>query len=374
MQRDEKWIKLAAPLVGLEELNALKEVLESGRLVRGEKTKIFEYEISKFVGIKNSIALNSGTSALFALFKAIGLSSGDEVILPALTFPAAAECAVLLGAKPVFVDVSPETLNIDPTGVVRALSERTRVIVAIDQFGVPADYEPLLEIAQKNGVILIEDAACSLGAFYKGKPCGSFGKASILSFHPRKIITTGEGGMVLTDDDELSQKIDSLRNHGIGRNGDFEDAGLNLRMSEIHSAIGICQMRKIHEILKRRKEIKSIYEKKLSGFVKFQKEVEGGQSSWQTIVVMLDAKLGSRVRDSIISTMAQRKIELQVASFSAGRLKPYRRFCGGEKLEVSDYVHECGLALPAHSLMDEEDAEFVCKSFIEVLSKLQKEA
>jgi perosamine synthetase len=365
--RDNGWIKLASPWVGGEELRAVESVFSSGRLVRGSKGREFEEKIRAVVGVRHAFAVSSGTTAIFAVLHALGLGEGDEVILPALSFPAAAECVVMVGATPVFVDVQPGSFNMNPAAAAQAVTDRTRALIAIDQFGVSADYPALEGIVRGRGIPLIEDAACALGGSLGGRPCGCFGKAAVFSFHPRKVITTGEGGMVLTSDDDLAAAIDRIRNHGIDRDGRFAAAGLNFRMSEVQAAVGICQMGKLPEILEKRRRLASFYRRHLEGVVDFQEAAQECSATWQTVAAVMPGKADETARNRIIREMAGGKIELQVASYSAGRLEPYRRFCAGKDFPVSDRIHDCGLALPAHSMMDEEDAAAVCDALKKLL-------
>ncbi len=366
--RRNGWIKLAHPWIDGEEVRSVTSVLKSGILVRGEKCKEFEAKVAAMVGVRYALALNSGTSAILALLHAIGIGSGDEVVLPALSFPAAAECIVMLGARPIFVDVQRDSFNIDPEQVEGAITARTKAIVAIDQFGVPADYPRLENIASAKGVVLIEDAACALGASWNGRACGAFGRGAVLSFHPRKVITTGEGGMVLTDDENIARSVEKLRNHGLDREGKFTAAGLNFRMSEIQAAIGVCQLEKLKAILEKRGRLAAFYRRQLGGYLDFQTPPCGSRATWQTIVAVLKEGAQEEERNRIIAEMAKRRIELQVASFNAARLEPYRDFCRGQNLPVSNMVHDSALALPAHSQMGEEDAAEVCETLKEVLS------
>lgn len=262
-------IPLTKPYTSEEEERAVIEVLRSGWLMQGEKVAEFERMLADYVGVKHAVAVNSGTSALTLAVRAVGLREGDGVIVPSHSFVATANCAVHCGVKPAFVDIGRLTYNINPFMVRRALNCNTRAIMVVHQFGFAADMYPIESIAKKHKLALIEDAACSLGTTYRDRKTGSFGNAACLSFHPRKIITTGEGGMALTDDDEIADEVRSLRNHGItpsGRTGKSrcEAAGFNYRMTDVQAAIGIAQFKKIEEIIRLRTRLAHRYTEKIA--------------------------------------------------------------------------------------------------------------
>jgi len=362
-------ITLASPWMDDDELQAAAEVLSSRRLVRGPRIEAFEEETRKVVSVKHAIAVSSGTMAIYAVLRCLGIGDGDEVVVPALSFPAAAECVIMAGANPVFVDVSKRSFNLDPDLLAATLTAGTRAVIAIDQFGVPADYPGIEEVLKGKDVCLIEDSACALGSSMNGKPCGSFGKAAVFSFHPRKIITTGEGGMVLTDDDGLAARVRLLRNHGLDQDGTFTAAGLNLRMGEIEAAIGQGQLKKLDRILRKRRELASIYIRNLDGVLEFQQVPRGGAANYQTFAALLPGDSAGSARDGVIREMAGKEIELQVASFSMPLLRPYSEFARDGKFPVSDRIHNRGLALPLHPLMSGQDVQRVCEALKETLKR-----
>jgi perosamine synthetase len=366
-------IQLASPFLGEEELKAAADVLASGRLVCGPKVKEFETAVSRKVGMRHALAVNSGTMAIYALLHSLRMEFSDEVIIPALTFPSAAECVMIVGAKPVFVDVSRDTFNLNPQLLDEVLTPRTRAVISIDQFGVPADYAAIREKLKGRNVFILEDAACALGASFGGRPCGSLGDASIFSFHPRKVITTGEGGMALTNDHDMSVRLDMFRNHGIDETGNFMSTGLNLRMGEVEAALGLCQFRKLDAIVEKRTLLAAEYQSRLTDHVLFQRCPEGAACNWQTMAVVLPPRFGEEGRNGVIAGMLKRGIELRVASFCVPELVPYRALSAGRSFPEASEIHRCGVALPLHPAMTLEEAAVVAEALKEVMAEVGAE-
>jgi len=246
------------------------EVLESGQLTMGPKVEEFERGLAAACGTEHAVVVSSGTAALHLAVLALGVGPGDEVLVPAYTFPSTANVVAFVGAQPVLVDVDPETMNLDPGKL--EPGPKTKAIVAVDLFGRPAPVEQLPE-----GVPVLEDAAGALGAKRRGRPCGSLGALACLSFHPRKIVTTGEGGAVTTDDAELADAIRRMRHHGIEPRGSFEiaHAGLNYRLSDILCAVGIPQLARLGELLEARTRIAAGYTERLRDVVETPSADEG---------------------------------------------------------------------------------------------------
>jgi perosamine synthetase len=249
-----RMIPIAKPLLGKEELAAVKEVFKSGILVQGEKTKLFESEFAEYVGVKHAIAVSNGTTALDVSLKALGISHSDEAITPAFSFVASSNCILYQGAKPVFADIDPKTFNIDPSDVERKITKKTKAIVCAHLFGQPAAMRELRETAEKHNIALVEDAAQSHGAEYDGKKVGGIGDVGCFSFYATKNMTTGEGGMITTNDGELAAKIRLLINHGQTGKYHHVSLGYNYRMTEISAAIGRVQLRKLEGFNKKRRE------------------------------------------------------------------------------------------------------------------------
>jgi perosamine synthetase len=247
-------IPIAKPNFGMEEEEALKAVLESGILVQGERTRSFEKEFADYIGVKHAIAVTNGTVALDVILKTLNLGPGDEVITPAFSFISSANCILFQRAKPVFADINPRTFNIDPQSVAEKITPKTKAIISIHMFGQPAEMDALKEIAEDKGVALVEDAAQAHGAKYKGVNAGSLGDLACFSFYATKNITTGEGGMITTNDRELARKACLLINHGQSRKYHHDILGYNYRMTEFCAAVGLIQLRKLDEFNAKRYE------------------------------------------------------------------------------------------------------------------------
>ncbi len=246
-------IKVAAPQVGQEEIRLVSQVLLSGRYASGPKVKEFEEAFARYVGVEHAVAVNSGTAALHVIMAALGIAAGDEVIVPPLSFFATVSSVLHAGAVPVFADIDPETYCLDPAGVEQALTERTKAVLPVHLFGQSCDMDGLARVCAAHDLVLIEDCAQSHGTTWDGKVTGSFGRAGAFSFFATKHITTGEGGIITTDDAELAAKARKIRSHGMGDRDTHELLGYNYRMNEIAAAIGLAQLPKLDEFNRRRR-------------------------------------------------------------------------------------------------------------------------
>lgn len=253
------------PWLGKEELKELKEVLKSRWISGGPKIKEFQEKIAKVCGVKHAVSVCNGTQALYVGLKILNIGKGDEVIVPDFTFIASANAVVWTGAKPVFVDVDAETFNIDPKKIEKAITSRTKAIMPVHLYGQSADMEAVMRIARKHKLFVIEDAAQGIGVKFKGKPVGGFGEVGCLSFYADKTITTGEGGMVLTNDQKLARRVFILQNQGRAGRGWYihENLGYNFRMCDFQAAVGLGQLAKLPLIIKRKKRIERLYRKYL---------------------------------------------------------------------------------------------------------------
>ena len=251
-------IPLSSPDITEAEIETVVAVLRSSRLSLGPVTEQFEQQTAAYVSLPHAIAVSSGTAGLHLCIRGLGIGEGDEVIVPSFTFIAAANAIRYEGATPVFVDIEPVTLNMDPQRIEDAITPRTKAILAVHTFGIPAEMSSILEIARRHDLLVIEDACEALGAESLGRKIGSIGIAGVFAFYPNKQITTGEGGMVVTEDDKLAARIRALRNHGRYQSDDWfqhSELGFNFRISEINCALGLAQMRRIEEILKKREAV-----------------------------------------------------------------------------------------------------------------------
>ena len=342
-------IRLGSPDLGEEELAAIAEVLESGQLTMGPKVAEFEESLAEACEVEHAVVVSSGTAALHLAVLALRIGPGDEVIVPSYTFPATANVVALAGAKPVLVDVDPETMNVRPDGVAAAITERTRAVLVVHLFGRPARWAEL-EDAVPAGVELLEDAAGALGARSGGRACGGLGRVGCLSFHPRKIVTTGEGGAVTTNDAELADTIRTMRHHG-WREREMPAPGLNYRLSDVLCALGIPQLRRLEELLEERERLAGLYGERLAGVVEVPSADEGDRHGWQAYVVQLDG------RDQALEALREAGIEAQIGTYAVHRLAAY-----GEQGEFpgADAAYERALALPFHNRLTEDEVDRVC--------------
>ncbi len=259
-------IPIAKPYIGEDEKQLVSEVIDSGWVSQGPKVAEFEKRFAEYVGVKYAVATTSCTTALHAAISLSGVSTGDEVIVPSLSFIATANTAVHCGAIPIFVDIDPETCNIDVNKIEEAITEKTKVIMPVHQMGLPAEIDSIKKIAANHGLKIIEDAACAIGSTYRGKKIGAHGNVACFSFHPRKVITTGEGGMITTDNEEFATRVKRFRHHGMSISDierhesneviieSYPEIGYNYRMTDIQAAIGIAQLEKLQGILEKRRE------------------------------------------------------------------------------------------------------------------------
>lgn len=332
----------------------MAEVLESGRLTMGPKVAEFEAGLARACEVEHALVVSSGTAALHLAVLALDLEPGDEVLVPAYTFPATANVVAHAGARPVLVDVEPETMSLDPARAAEAVTPRTRGVLAVHLFGRPLDWGALREAVPQE-VRLVEDSAGALGARWRGRPCGGLGEPGCLSFHPRKIVTTGEGGAVTTSDGELAQRIREMRDHGIvDRRGAFEIAtpGLNYRLSDILCAVGIPQLRRLEELLAARERLAQAYEERLRDLVETPSAAPGDRHGWQAYVVQFDR------RDEALEALRQAGIEAQIGTYALHRLGAY---ADQGPFPGADRCYERALALPFHSRLTEPDLDRVAE-------------
>jgi perosamine synthetase len=342
-------IRLARPDVGEAELAAIAEVVRTGQLTMGAKVAEFEEAIAQAVGTAHAAVVSSGTAALHLALLALEIGPGDEVIVPAYTFPATANVVELCGARAMLVDVDPDTFNLDVSAVAAAVGPRTRAVMAVHLFGRPVEWEAL-QTAVPQDVALVEDAAGALGAAYRGTPCGALGVAGCLSFHPRKIVTTGEGGAVTTDEAGLDAAVRRFRHHGWATLGDMPAPGFNYRLPDLLCAIGIPQLERLEELLAARERVAGWYTERLEHHVLTPSAAEGDRHGWQAYVVQLER------RDEALRALHDAGIEAQIGTWALHRLEPYR--AQGD-FPGADRAFERALALPFAATTTEAEVERV---------------
>ncbi|MDA8162361.1 MAG: UDP-4-amino-4,6-dideoxy-N-acetyl-beta-L-altrosamine transaminase [Desulfobacteraceae bacterium] len=374
------FIPYGRQLIDEEDIKAVGEVLRSDWLTTGPMVGRFEQAVCAFTGARFCVAVSSGTAALHATMSAIGIGPGDEVIVPAITFVATANAVVYTGAKPVFADVDSDTLLIDPVDVARKITPMTRAVIAVDYAGQPCDYDALRAIADGYGIALVADACHALGAKYKGRGAGTLADMTCFSFHPVKHITTGEGGMIATDDEELAKKMRRFRNHGVMTDQrereaqgtwryDMVELGFNYRLSDMQCALGVSQVKKLPVWLERRKEIASLYDKAFSAPDRVSPlAVKAGvDHAYHLYVVRL---AGKDERQKAYDGMRRQGIGVNVHYLPVYLHSYYRqRFGTSDGLcprAEAAYGHI--LTLPIHQGMEDEDAQYVASSLRSFMS------
>jgi len=367
-----KRIPLIKPYITQEIKDKVCEVLDSGHLTEGPVTAEFEDVFKQYVACDHVLAVSSCTAGLEIALRAVGVGPGDEVIVPDYTYPATADVVAIVGAKIVIVDVHPRTMLIDYNELEKAITPQTKAIIPVSLFGNPLNYERLEELKQKYGFYIVEDAACSIGAKYKGKKVGTMADISVFSLHPRKFITTGEGGLITTNNDKWPTWMNSYKHFGIGasdsREGaSFERIGSNYKLSNVLAAIGLVQMEHIDELLEKRLELSRRYEELLSDCngVKFPEKTPGGRHSCQSFCIFIEN------RNQVIKSMRPRGIEVQIGTYSlhmhpAFASRPYCQIRGN--MPGSKYAFEHCLTLPLYHEMTESEQEDVVQQLLESLA------
>ncbi len=296
-------IPIARPCIGEEEISRVAEVLRSGMLAQGKLVEEFENEFASYVGSKYAVAVSNGTAALHVALISLGIGPGDEVAVPSYTFYATASSVILSGAKPVFVDVDPRTGTMDPEDLRRKLTPKVRAVIPVHIHGHPADLDSIREVVGDREVFLLEDAAQAHGALYKGRKVGSIGEAGAFSFYPTKNMTTGEGGIITTDDEYVYQRAKAIRDQGQVSKYEHHYVGFNYRMTEMSAAIGLVQLRKLDEFNYRRREIASRYTEELSGIVETPVSAEWAEPVWHLYPIRVGSK-----RDEVVRMLRERGV------------------------------------------------------------------
>ena len=361
-------IPIAKPNFGREEEEAVKAVLQSGILVSGEKTKSFEKEFAEYIGVEHAVAVTNGTIALDVALKALNLGPGDEVITSAFSFIASGNCILFQGAKPVFADINPRTFNIDPSDVAEKITSRTKAIIPIHMFGQPAEMDTLKEIAEKKEIAVIEDAAQAHGAEYKGEKAGSIGDMACFSFYATKNMTTGEGGMITTNDPKLARKARLLINHGQSQKYHHATLGYNYRMTNVAAAIGLAQLEKIEWHLRRRQEIAdqyALYLKDISDITFQSRKSWAHNVFWMNSIVLKDISVVSR--DDIMSSLNEDGIETRPFFHPMHTLPMYCDQNKGKVFPIAEYLSTRGINLPSSATLKKDDLSYICDSLINAL-------
>jgi perosamine synthetase len=369
-------IPLSRPDITDLEIEQVTAVLRTPYLSLGPKLPEFENLIAEYVGVRHAVAVNSGTSALHLIIRSLGIGEGDEVITTPFSFIASANCILLERARPVFVDIDPTTLNLNTDLIAEKITEKTRAILAVDVFGLPADWDALKLIADKHKLILIEDSCEALGADYKGRKAGSLGIAGAFGFYPNKQITTGEGGVVVTDDERIARLCRSMRNQGRDDSGgwfDYARPGYNFRLSDINCALGIAQLSRLQEILVKREHVATLYNSKLSGLAQVITPAltPNVKRSWFVYVAILKDKPYTMNRDAIVEELRRRGIGC-AKYFVPIHLQPFYMEMYGYKqgdFPVTESISQRTIALPFYTSMTEADIDTVVQQLKDIIGQ-----
>lgn len=379
---DIRRIQISQPSTGEEEWLALREPLETGWLTHGPKVTAFERAFAERHQVPHAIAVSSATTGLHLAMAALGIGPGDEVIVPAFTWVATANCILYCGATPVFADVNRKTFNLDIADVTRRVTPKTKAVIAVHLFGLCADTDAL-RAALPPSVAIVEDAACAAGGALGTRPAGSLGKLGVFSFHPRKSITTGEGGMVTTSDVELAERVRVLRNHGASvseeerHNGprpyllpDFDTVGFNYRMTDLQGAVGLVQLSKLDRFIDERSHWAAYYRRELSDipWLRLPAEPNHGRHAWQAFVTYIDPDKAPRPRDEIMESLQSRGISTRPGTHAVHMLGYYRKTYG---LSAADFPasSDCDrqtMAIPLHNRMTEDDYKYVADALRQI--------
>jgi dTDP-4-amino-4,6-dideoxygalactose transaminase len=365
-------VPITRPLFGEDEERALVSVLRSGWIVQGPKVAEFERLVASYVGAQEAIATSSCTTALHLALVLGGIGRGDEVIVPSFSFIATANAVCYTGATPVFVDIDPQTYNLDPERVGAAITPRTKAIMPVHQIGLAADMDRLNAVAHHRGLAVIEDAAPALGATYKGKRVGGLGNVTCLSFHPRKVITAGEGGMILTDDPAFADRARILRTHGMSLSDlqrhqatsvtieAYHDLGYNYRLSDLHAAVGIAQMNKLEVMLKRRQAIAARYDRALAELDCLQLPFSSADQphSYQSYLIQVRPH-APKTREQVMQQMFEAGIATR-RGVMAIHLEPYyRQRFPQVTLPITEAAAQSTLLLPIYTTMTDREQDYV---------------
>ena len=368
------------PWIGAEEAAAAAAAVESGWVAQGPRVAEFERAFADSIGVAHAVAVSSCTAALHLALLAAGIGHGDEVVVPSLSFIATANAARYVGARPVFADVDAVTLNLTPETVEPVLTDRTRAVILVDQCGVPADLDEMRKLCDARGIAIVEDAACAAGAEYRGRPVGAGADIAAFSFHPRKLLTTGEGGMIITPDGELASRLRRLREHGMDASAAqrhvsrqpvierYLETGYNYRMTDIQAAVGLVQLGKLPALVARRRELAARYRRLLAKIpgLRMIDDPEYGRTNFQSFWILLpeDAPAG---RDELLRLLAAEGISAR-RGIMAAHAEPAYAGEGQWALPVTDRITADSLILPLFHDLSPAEQDMIVEVVTSVLT------
>lgn len=375
-------VPITKPYLGEEEIAAVAQAIRSGWVAQGPMVAQFERHLAERLGVAHVVLTSNCTTALHLAMMCSGVGPGDEVIVPSFTFIATANAVRYVGATPVFVDIDPRTYNIDPARIEAAITPRTKAIVPVDQIGLAAELDPILEIARRHGLRVIEDAAPALGATYKGRPIGAISPVTCFSFHPRKSITAGEGGAITTDDAEIAARARVLRSHGasvsdLARHNashaiieSYDELGFNYRMTDIQAALGDVQLTRLDGILTRRRELAQRYNTLLGTIdgLTTPYAPEYAPHTYQSYCVRLDPERCA-ARDDVMERMLQRGIATRRGVMAIHEEPSYRALAAGVSLPETEAATRHTLLLPLFYEMTEAQQDRVVEALRESVGR-----
>ncbi len=372
-------IPIARPWFGPEEEVEVLAAIRERWVGQGPRVERFEQELARICGTRHAVAVSSGTAALHLGMLALGVGPGDSVLVPSYTFVATAHTVKMTGARPVLVDCDPHTFDVDPAALAKALDEHhPKAVILVHQFGLPCPMDEVVPMIRDHGALVVEDAACAIGALYNGRPVGGLGEVGCLSFHPRKTVTTGEGGAILLQDQGLDGLVRSLRSHGIDpgatTGGDLPDVarlGFNLRMSDLQAALGIAQLGRLDEMLERRAAVASAYAERLDGlpWLRLPRVPDGVVHGWQSYVVSVTGmglEAGHVFREELRSRLQRAGVATRPGATAVHTLGYYAREQGlsPEDLPGALEADRLAFAIPLYPEMTPEDVRLVCDTLI----------
>lgn len=359
-------IPVAEPDIGKVELKYVSEAVKSGWISsKGFFIREFEERFSKYIGMKYGISTSNGTAALHLALVSLGINRGDEVIVPDLTFASVANVVIHTGAKPVFIDSHPEYWCIDPSKLEERITKNTKAIIPVHLYGHPCNMDPIMKIAEDYDIYIIEDCAEAHGAEYKGKKVGSFGDISCFSFYGNKIITTGEGGMCLTNDEELAERMRIIRDHGMRPEKRYwhEVVGFNYRLTNLQAALGVAQLEKINAFIRRKRKLAETYNSLLKDVkgITLPPEMSWAKNVYWLYSILIDNNSYGINRDKLVSKLAESGIETRCFFYPMHVMPPYKKYATNCRFPVAEKLSSNGINLPSSVNLTEEEIYEITK-------------